>query len=156
MKSVSFTGHRRIENTYELRYRLRDTVSELIEQGYTDFYAGGAYGFDMMCEQEVLFLKTEYPRIKLHLVLPCREKELTRKWNDYDRSSFFMIMDMSDSVEYISELYFKGCMKLRNERLIEYADLLLCYYDNKKNASGTGQTVRLAQKKNISIINLAE
>ena len=66
------------------------------------------------------------------------------------------ILNQADSVELVCENYFKGCMKSRNERLIEHADLLLCYYKNNKSASGTGQTVRMAQKKNINIINLAE
>lgn len=66
---------------------------------------------------------------------------------DYDR-----ILLMADSTEYISEKYYYGCMKARNARLVELADCCVCYYDNKKSASGTGQTVRMAERKNICII----
>ncbi len=46
-------------------------------------------------------------------------------------------------------------MKIRNAKLIELADVCVCYYNLSQYASGTGQTVRMAQKKEIKIINIA-
>lgn len=45
-------------------------------------------------------------------------------------------------------------MKKRNARLIEHADCCVCYYNVKRSASGTGQTVRMALNRNMTIINL--
>ncbi len=156
MKSVSFTGHRILDKTPELTALIENTVRSLISFGYTDFYTGGALGFDTMCSLAVLKQKKIYPSIKLHLILPCPVKEMTKKWNFQDRDLLKSILRHADSIEHTSKHYYEGCMKLRNEQLVKYADFLVCYYDGKKSASGTGQTVRMAQKKNIIISNLAK
>lgn len=40
--------------TADLEDRLRNVLINLINEGVTDFYAGGAYGWDMLCEEMVL------------------------------------------------------------------------------------------------------
>lgn len=61
-----------------------------------------------------------------------------------------MYMTYSDS-----ERYYDGCMKGRNARLVELATVCcICYWNVNDKRSGTGQTVRMAQKKGIEIINL--
>ena len=48
-------------------------------------------------------------------------------------------------------------MKIRNARLVELAsDYCICYWNPKHYRSGTGQTVRMAQKKGIEVIDLFE
>ena len=81
MKSCCFTGHRIIKITPELVQRLRDTIINVIERGVTDFYNGGAVGFDMLCAEAVIALKAEYSDIKLHLLLPCPPEEQVKGWN---------------------------------------------------------------------------
>ncbi len=80
MKSISFTGHRNFDNSTELTESLSKILEKLINKGYTDFYSGGAYGFDTMCEIAVLNLRNRYTYIKLHVVLPCPFEEMTKKW----------------------------------------------------------------------------
>ncbi len=152
--NVCFTGHREISVTENLLKRLESTLEKLIIQGAEDFYAGGAVGWDTLCELEVLNLKKKYPHIKLHLVLPCSSEEQTKKWNKSEKNQYYEILEKADSVEYVSENYSKDCMKKRNFRLIEYAECCICYY--KVKASGTGQTVRMAERKNIPIINFSD
>ena len=43
-------------------------------------------------------------------------------------------------------------MKERNSRLVNKADICICYLKNKR--TGTGQTVRMAETKGIDVINL--
>ncbi|MBD5117501.1 MAG: DUF1273 domain-containing protein [Ruminococcaceae bacterium] len=154
-KSICFTGHRSIKETAELKKRLYDTLEALIVQGAVNFYAGGAYGWDMLCELTVITLQKVYPHIKLHLVLPCSEQEQTAKWQEKQREQYYNVLNAADSVEYIAEHYFKGCMKERNARMVELADCCICYYKETDRASGTGQTVRMAQRKGIRVINFA-
>lgn len=45
-------------------------------------------------------------------------------------------------------------MKQRNKRLIDLSSYCVCYY--KKYMSGTGQTVRMAERAGHIIINIAE
>ncbi len=153
MKNCSFTGHRKIKITTELKEKLKTTLETLIKDGITDFYAGGALGFDMLCEITVLELRKKYP-IKLHLVLPCSMYEQTSKWNDKQKDIYNKIFSMADSVCYTSDKYTSNCMKIRNEYLVQIADCLVCYYDINNSISGTGQTVRMSKIKNIKIINI--
>ena len=79
MKTCCFTGHRIIKITPELVQRLRDTIINMIECGVTDFYNGGAIGFDMLCAETVIALKAEYKDIKLHMLLPCPPKKHVKR-----------------------------------------------------------------------------
>lgn len=72
MKNICFTGHRQIRNDSRLIARLEETLRNLIEQhGATDFYSGGAIGWDTLCAETVLKLRSTYPHIRLHLVSPA-------------------------------------------------------------------------------------
>ncbi len=155
MRSVCFTGHRSIKISESVIKTLTDLLCTLIEtKEVTEFYAGGAIGFDTLCAQTVIKLRSVYPQIHLCLVLPCCEAEQTAKWNDLQKKAYKEILAAADSVEYISQNYSIGCMKKRNARLVELSDICVCYYNSKRKACGTGQTVRMAQEKNIDIINI--
>lgn len=154
MKSISFTGHRKLsEDRTLLSQRLYHRLEQEIQNGATVFHAGGAVGFDCLSAAVVLKLREVYPHIKLHLVLPCSNEEQTAKWSADEKLEFDRILNLADSVEYTSEHYDNGCMKKRNARLVELADCCICYW-NGRQRSGTGQTVRMAQRKQITIINL--
>ena len=155
-KSACFTGHRDIsENPKRLSERLYAVLDKLIsEDNLTDFYAGGANGFDTIAALNVLKLRSKYPDIKLHLVLPCSNAEQTKNWSPTQKYDFKCILGRADSIEYTSEHYFKGCMGKRNARLVENAsDYCICYLDiNHK--SGTAQTVEMSKEKGLKVINL--
>ena len=154
MKKVFFTGHRTTSfHTDDLRSLVR-MLRKFISEGTVDFYAGGAKGWDMTFADMVLrFREDDVPLVKLHLVLPCPPEEQTARWNKYDKEEYQEILEAADSVEIVSEHYDKNCMKKRNERLVELGDICLCYYNEKRIRSGTGQTVRLAEKSGREIIN---
>lgn len=153
-KTVCFTGHRNIEDAEELKKTLTKLLVKLIDEGATDFYVGGAIGFDMLCENTVIELRECFPHIKLHLILPCSAEEQTAKWSDSDKIECNRLLSAANTVEICTEHYSNGCMKARNQRLVEYADVCVCYFNENNKRSGTGQTVRMAIKKGIDVINL--
>ena len=153
MKNCCFTGHRIIKITPELVQRLRDAIVDVIGKGVTEFYDGGAIGFDMLAAETVMELKAEYPDIKLHMVLPCPSDEQIKGWNKSQIARYEQIMQAADSVTVVSDHFTRECMKQRNERLVELADCCICYCTNPR--SGTGQTVRMARDKGIDVINLS-
>ena len=153
MKTCCFTGHRIMKTTPELVQRLRDTIFNVIKQGVTAFYNGGAIGFDMLAAETVIELKSDYPDIKLHLLLPCPSDEQIKGWNKSQIVRYDKILQAADSVTVVSNHYSRDCMKQRNERLVELADCCICYCTNPR--SGTGQTVRMAKDKGIDVINLS-
>lgn len=154
MKTCFFTGHRSVKLTPELSKRLIDTLEMLIESGVTDFYAGGAIGWDTICAECVLALRKRFPQIKLHLVLPCPPEIQTAAWSSESKARYYGILNAADSAEQVSTAFTNDCMKKRNARLAELGDICICYFDEKRPRSGTGQTVRMAQKNNAGIIDL--
>lgn len=155
MNNVSFTGHREID-AETLREPLYATLEGLISSGSDMFFTGGASGFDTLAALTVLDLKVMYPWISLVLVLPCSPEEQTRSFSRELRETYFEILHSADKVEFVSDHFTKECMKQRNQRLIDYADICVCCYDERRSASGTGQTLRMAEKKGVKIINLYE
>ncbi|MGN0608993.1 MAG: SLOG family protein [Oscillospiraceae bacterium] len=149
-----FTGHRIIKLTEPLKRLVYDELTGLIKRGVTDFYAGGAIGWDTLCSETVICLREKYPHIKLHLVLSCSEAEQTARWNEQQRQTYRKIRKAADSIEILSDNYYDGCMKELNKRLAELADVCFCYYDERQNKSGTKQTVTMAERKGIPVINI--
>ena len=156
-KSACFTGHRALsENAKQLYDRLYAALEPLVtEQGVTDFYAGGAIGFDTIAAKCVLRLRDAHPgMVHLHLVLPCSNEEQTRGWTAEQKYEFRVILQRADTVEYTSQHHDEKCMGRRNAKLVEHAaDYCICYY-NIKHKSGTAQTVNLTKQKGLKIINL--
>ena len=154
MRSVCFTGHRKITITRELKTRLYTELELLAHNGVTEFYAGGALGFDTLAEQTVTELKKSYPQVRLNLVLPCPTEQQTKKWSAEDKTEYFRLLSLADSVEICCEHYTADCMKKRNQRLVDLADICVCYFNSSNDRSGTGQTVRMVQRKGIPICNI--
>lgn len=96
-KTVCFTGHRIIpsEKRASLFAHLTDVITSLLEAGYRYFGAGGALGFDTLAAQAVLQLRTEYPQIRLILVLPCKEQ--TRGWLAADVDTYALLFQFRRS-----------------------------------------------------------
>lgn len=155
MRSACFTGHRELqEDSSILSRRLYDVIERSITAGLTDFYIGGAIGFDTVAALTVLKLREKHPLIKLHLVLPCPLEEQSKYWSDSDRRQLSDIILATNTTEIVCPHYTNDCMRIRNSRLVEYADICFCYYDPNNTRSGTGQTVRMAQRKGVEVVNL--
>lgn len=90
VRSICFTGHRHIVRAElpALLKELRRVLETAIPQGFVDFYAGGALGWDTYCAQTVLDLREEYPCIALHLVLPCSRGEQTARWTEAQKAAY--------------------------------------------------------------------
>lgn len=158
MRSACFTGHRNIkEDIAKLEKKLYFELEKAINnENILNFYNGGSNGWDMLAARVVLKLKQEYPQIKLHMVLPCPSAEQIKDWSEEEQNEYMSILSAADSIEQTSENFYNGCMKVRNARLAELADCCFCYWNPARKRSGTGQTVRMAEKKGIKIINFFE
>ena len=150
--TVCFTGHRYIpvDEFENVLSELEKTVRELIQRGYLFFATGGALGFDTLAAQTILKLKDEFPKIELHLVLPCLTQ--TRNWKQEDIDIYEQIKTVADVVTYTSYEYTRGCMFKRNRKLVEMSALCVCFL--RKSTGGTSYTVKYARSKNLQIIAL--
>ena len=153
IRSCSFSGHRDIPDSdvrsiYEY---LTPMLTMLINGGCTDFYTGGALGFDTIAALLVLQLKSEFPHIKLHLLLPYADQ--AKAWKESDRETYEFIKSQANSFIYLSNEYHRGCLYERNCALVDNCDILICYM--KKRTGGTVGTVRSAQGKGKRVVNVA-
>jgi len=127
-------------------------IEKSVLLGYDTFLSGGALGFDQYAASHVLRLKKKYPHIRLIFVLPCDKLIMSEKWSFCQKNSFLFLFNKADEIIYISHDYYEGCMKHRNEKLVELSSYCIAYL--KRERSGTGQTVRLMRKKEGTIIIL--
>jgi len=158
-KTVCFSGHRIIPE-YEkagLIKRIEETVAALAGEGYTDFLAGGAVGFDTLASHTVLRMRTVFPFLRLNLLLPCRDQ--SERWPADDRAAYADILSRCDGYVYLADRYFPGCMQQRNRILADRSSVCICCMRSSSSVQprgGTANTVGYCQRKGLRVINLAD
>ncbi len=153
-KICCFSGHRAITASQypDIAFQLELKIFDLISQGFTSFYDGGAIGFDTLAAKTVIKAKELFPNVKLNFILPCKDQD--KKWKEHDRNEYKEILSKADHIEFVSELYTRDCMFLRNRRLVDSSCICLCYLN--KNNGGTAYTVEYAKNQGVRVINIAE
>ena len=154
MKICCFTGHRTVPSDIApALIRLLDRKLEaLAKEGYTQFRAGGARGFDTIAALRVLALQERYPQCRLHLILPCRDQ--SKFWRVGEQALFRDILEKADRVKYVAYTYTSTCMYARNRALVDGSDLCIAYLS--ENRGGTLYTCSYAIKTGVALYNLAD
>ncbi|MFI3326514.1 MAG: SLOG family protein [Clostridia bacterium] len=170
-KSVAFTGHRaeQLPKGVEmllLKKRLKKEIQKCIENGYNCFYQGGSYGWDLLCASAVIEVKEklqsqiktfaltgsgDFLNIKLISVVPFKDQ--AKNFTEKEKAIYNEILEKSNEVITLSSDYHKNCYKDRNQYMVDHSAKLIAYW-NGAYRSGTAQTVRMAEKQNIEIVNL--
>ena len=148
-----FTGHRTVPAAQKktVEEGLLKAIALLYTKGYRHFVAGGAVGFDTMAASAVLALKARVKDITLTLVLPCADQSAA--WSEKDKAVYEAQKAEADEVLCLAEKYFDGCMQKRNAEMVKMSSACIAYMTRTR--SGAGQTVRMAEKAGLTVINLA-
>lgn len=151
--TACFTGHREIPTAdYDAVIEaLERTVRELVSSGMVYFGVGGARGFDMLAASTVLSLRRTFPQIRLIIVEPCAEHE--KKWPAADRILYEDIRRRADKVVTLQASYTDDCMLRRNRHLVDHSSVCVCYLTHY--GTGTGYTVQYAEKRGVTVRNIA-
>lgn len=154
-KICCFTGHRVIaeKDLSRVAPLLALVLEELYCRGFRVFRNGGALGFDTIAAIEAIRLKKRHPDVKLLFYLPCREQ--CNKWKAKDIKIYKEILAEGDAVSYVSDFYSEFCMQTRNMKLVNDADVCVCY-KHPGVGGGTAFTVKYALRNDVEIINLAD
>lgn len=162
-QTVCFTGHRSErmpmgEALEKLTNKLSKTIETAIQDGYDTFLFGGAYGWDRLAAETIIKKKAlisfQNPRyIRLIAVIPFEEQAVRYSIRDHER--YYSIMAKCDEVITLSTRYHRTCYAQRNQYMVDRSSRVICYW-NGVYVSGTAQTVRMAQRQNLDIINLYE
>lgn len=151
-----FTGHRRLppDKIKRIIKRLNDEIENLIRQGITDFMSGGGLGFDLIAASLIVAKKEMGCNIRLIFALPCHNQD--EYWDENQKRLYQSLLEEADEIRYVSDEYSDGCMKKRNYYMVDCSAYCVCAFLNTKTRSGTGQTVRYAQRKGVRVINIAK
>ena len=157
-----FTGHRpnalpafgreSTEEMQQLIFLLDRAVNDALENGVTDFYVGGAQGFDTLAAEAVLRMRLLFPSLSLHLALPGRDQ--TKGWSSQDLSRYETILQSAAEVWYAAELCSPESMRRRNRYLVDHSGRCIAYL--RRMRGGTLYTVNYALDSEIPVDNLAE
>ena len=157
--TCAFTGHRpksfpwgydeSAPGCVLLKDILAAQISALAERGVTDWLSGMAQGVDVWCAQIVLDMRKKNPALKLHAILPCEGQE--SKWTASAQERYHSILAQANEIVYVGQEYSRNCMLERNRYLVEHSAILLAVC-NRTYRSGTGMTVRYAQRLKREII----
>ena len=150
-----FTGHRTIpeNDTESVRAMLRTTIDTLYrEMGVTTFYAGGCTGFDTLAAQAVLEYRSSHPDVELIVVVPYCDQPMG--WNQDDKAEYDRILAAASDAVCLADHYYNGCMPRRNRYMVDRSAVCVSY--QTKPDGGTATTVKYAQRKGLTVWNLAE
>lgn len=162
-KACSFTGYRPDKFDFDFNpssseYRafenkLVEAIFKINSEGYTDFYCGMAYGFDILAGEAVDLLKRARPdKIRLIAVVPFEKQ--ANAWSDDWKKRYSALLSRADRIVYISREYYKDCYHKRNRYMVDNSDTVITYFDGK--SGGTAATLRYAKTKQKRIVNIAE
>ncbi|MBR5218739.1 MAG: DUF1273 family protein [Clostridia bacterium] len=151
-KTCSFTGHRQLpaEKLNKIKRQTLSAIEELIKKGVTNFICGGALGYDTLCAQAVLFLKTRYEGIRLTIAIPCEGQ--SRYFSNNEKKLYDEILDRADERVYVSREYFAGCMHKRNRYMVDNSAYLIAYCT--RTSGGSYYTKEYAKRNNVTVIEI--
>ena len=150
--TVAFFGHRYIDNPFKVEERLEEQIHKLLaEHEYVDFLVGRNGDFDRYASSSVLRARKRYrdDNSSLVLVLPYAMAEYLN--NEENFHDYYTDVEISYAA---SKAHPKSAIQIRNREMVDRADLILCYIEQKEG--GAWKTVQYAMKQNKSVINLAE
>ena len=153
--TACFTGHRTLPEEPETSgARLDKAVMDLYAGGVRYFGAGGARGFDALASRRILELKPSLPELRLILVLPFPEQYRQEgNWTREELEEFDTFLMRADKVVTLEAGYSPGVYFRRNRYLVDHSAYCVNYL--LRDRSGTGQTVRYARDRELTLISLS-
>ncbi|MBQ9845411.1 MAG: DUF1273 family protein [Oscillospiraceae bacterium] len=151
--SCCFTGHRDMpKDLLPIRKRLKAEIISAIDKGYTDFYVGGAIGFDTLAAKVLLELRMEGYSIKVHLIYPF--DGFTDKFPAKDKAVYDTLLPKFDTVTCASKARGKEGFYKRNRCLVDVSSHCIAYMT--KEQGGTAYTFNYAISQGCTVINIAK
>lgn len=150
--TVSFFGHREIENPSEIEKRLEKLLYDIITQNeYVEFLIGREGEFDLLAASAVRLAVKNYGcgNTSFILVFPYMKAE----YRD-NKSEYLKYYDEIEICTKSSEVHYKSAIQVRNRSMVDRSNLVVCCI--QRNSGGAYKTVQYAKKQNCKVVNLAE
>ncbi len=150
--TVAFFGHRYLNNPLLLDKLLDEHLRILLStKAYVQFLVGRNGEFDQCAASAVRRAKRNYrdDNNALVLVLPYSTAEYRHNVEAFER-----YYDNIEIFHLASNAHPKSAIQLRNQEMVDRADLILCYAETC--SGGAYRAVTYTKKQGKDIINLAE
>ena len=150
--TVSFFGHRQIDNIFVIEERLETMIRELLlSKEYVEFLIGRDGEFDQLVASTVRRCKRAIrdDNSALVLVLPYATAEYLN-----NEQAFHEYYDEVEVCAESAEKHFKSAHQTRNRSMVDRSNLVVFCVNH--NSGGAYQTMQYAIKANANIINLSD
>ncbi len=150
--TVSFFGHRQIENVSAIEKRLDEIIRPLLfEKEYVEFLVGRDGEFDQLAASAVKRLKRSVGGDNSTLVwVPPYP---TAEYRDYE-ADYAAYYDEIEICPESAAAHFKSAFQLRNRWMVDRNGLVVCYVERPNG--GAFQTLQHAKRHGKNIINVAK
>ena len=136
---ITFCGHKEVQDREAVEQWLDQVCAKLIEQGANEFYLGGYGEFDRLCAAVLRRKKTEYPGIRLILVLAYLNSSMPA--DGYDETVY-------PPLETVPKRF---AISRRNEWMVRECDTVVAYITH--GWGGAAKTMAYACRKKKQIIS---
>ena len=148
-----FTGHRPQKlnrSEQEIRLDLECEIRQAIDDGYTTFITGMAYGVDIWAGEIVVRLRERNPGLHLIAAIPFRGVDA--RWSFAWKRAYASLLGRADLVRYICPGYHAGAYQRRNEWMVDHASRIIAVFSG--TPSGTKNTVDYAERNGIAVFRI--
>ena len=150
--TVSFFGHRRINNQLHIDRKLDALVSRLIcENSYVEFLVGRDGDFDQLVSAAIRRCQRRYGhQNSSHIwVMPY----MTAFFQS-NKQACYDYYDNIEVCEQSSCKHFKAAFQVRNRLMVDRSDLVIFYVDTEEG--GAYQTLQYAKQQRKAYMNLCD
>ena len=150
--TVSFFGHRRLDNVFGIEQTLETIIRKLLNRPeYIEFLVGRDGEFDQLASSAVKRRRREIREDNSALiwVLPYETAELRD-----NEEAFLRYYDEIEICERSVGSHYKAAIQIRNRAMIDRSDFAVFCVGRRQG--GAYQTLRYAEKHGVRHINLLE
>ena len=152
-KTCCFFGHRKINETEELKSKIIEIIEKLIvDENVDTFLFGSKSRFNSLCQETVTEIKEKYPHIK-RVYVRAEYPDINEQYTNY-------LLESYEDTYYPEHIRSSGRAAYveRNYEMINKSYYCIVYYDEQNapniRKSGTKIALDYAIKKGEQIINI--
>ena len=150
MYTVTFFGHRYIDNMYRIEEKLEPILKDLINQKeYVEFLVGRDGEFDQIVSSAIRKAKEryDYGNVSHILVLPYERADYRDNKDSFE--DYYDEIQISSSA---AAAHPKAAIVVRNRDMCDRADLVICFLD--RESGGAYNAIKYADSIGKKVINL--
>lgn len=148
--TVSFFGHRQLDDPLSVEWELERNVRKLLEEKeYVEFLVGRDGEFDLLVASVIRRCRRKFraDNSSLIWILPY----MTAEYREHEKQYLNYYDDVEISIRAFGK-HFKSAIQMRNREMVDRSDLVIFYVTHMRG--GAYQTMRYTIEKECRHINL--